>query len=173
MGMDVIGMNPKSEAGEYFRNNIWWWRRLAEYCLSQYPEIIKDDNDGWFTNSGYGLNATRSRKLGEALLEDLRKGVVQKAEKRYNEYIATLPASDCTLCDGSGIRSDEVGVSQQMPEKELDPNEVLALGRTHGWCNGCRGTGKVDHPETNYPFSAENVAEFARFLVECGGFRIY
>jgi hypothetical protein len=29
MGMDVYGKEPKSDKGEYFRNNVWWWRPLA------------------------------------------------------------------------------------------------------------------------------------------------
>ena len=26
MGMDVYGRNRCSKEGEYFRNNVWWWR---------------------------------------------------------------------------------------------------------------------------------------------------
>ena len=26
MGMDVYGLEPRKEKGEYFRNNVWWWR---------------------------------------------------------------------------------------------------------------------------------------------------
>ena len=33
MGMDVSGMNPSSETGEYFRNNVWWWRHLWNYSV--------------------------------------------------------------------------------------------------------------------------------------------
>ena len=32
MGMDVYGIAPTSERGEYFRNNVWWWRPLWDYC---------------------------------------------------------------------------------------------------------------------------------------------
>ena len=38
MGMDIFGLNPKSEFGKYFRNNIWWWRPMSmlihETCKS-------------------------------------------------------------------------------------------------------------------------------------------
>jgi hypothetical protein len=33
MGFDVYGKSARSEKGEYFRNNVWWWRPLAEYVL--------------------------------------------------------------------------------------------------------------------------------------------
>jgi hypothetical protein len=39
-------------------------------------------------------------------------------------------------------------------------------------CNACHGKGAVPHFATHYPFSEENVQEFAAFLRECGGFRI-
>jgi hypothetical protein len=28
MGMDVYGRNPTSEAGKYFRANVWSWRPI-------------------------------------------------------------------------------------------------------------------------------------------------
>ena len=39
MGMDVYGENPKNEKGEYFRNNVWWWRPLGDFVCSNYEEI--------------------------------------------------------------------------------------------------------------------------------------
>ena len=29
MGMDVMGVNPKNEKGEYFRANCWSWRPIC------------------------------------------------------------------------------------------------------------------------------------------------
>ena len=31
MGMDVYGIAPEKEWGEYFRSNVWWWRPLWDY----------------------------------------------------------------------------------------------------------------------------------------------
>ena len=33
MGMDVFGKNPTDEKGAYFRNNVWFWHPLWDYCL--------------------------------------------------------------------------------------------------------------------------------------------
>ena len=38
MGMDVIGLKPTSKEGEYFRNNVWWWGPLADYCMEVAPD---------------------------------------------------------------------------------------------------------------------------------------
>lgn len=31
MGMDLYGKKPLNPVGEYFRNNVWWWRPLAVF----------------------------------------------------------------------------------------------------------------------------------------------
>ena len=42
MGFDLSGLNPKNETGEYFRNNVWWWRPLAQYVLDE-TKVIPED----------------------------------------------------------------------------------------------------------------------------------
>ena len=59
-----------------------------------------------------------------------------------------------------------------MPEKELKPEVQILVGRTHGWCNGCDGVGTTESWLAGYPFSEENVKEFAEFLMDSGGFQI-
>ena len=39
MGMDVYGKNQTSEKGSYFRNNVWWWRPLWNYCEELHGDI--------------------------------------------------------------------------------------------------------------------------------------
>lgn len=50
MGMDVIGQSPVSERGEYFRNNVWWWHPLWEYCERLAPDLIPSDNLGHYND---------------------------------------------------------------------------------------------------------------------------
>lgn len=171
MGMDVIGVNPISERGEYFRNNVWWWRPLADYCLSNHNDIA-EKCEYWHSNDGDGLDGNDARTLGERLLEDLNQGRVAEWEQRHNEYRASLPRTDCTLCGTTGIRTDEVGVEHGMHDKELSPEVQILTGRTHGWCNGCQGVGTQENFMASYPFNADNVKEFAEFLLDCGGFQI-
>lgn len=171
MGMDVIGVNPKNEVGSYFRNNVWWWRPLAEFIEKQYPDIY-DNCQYWQSNDGDGLDEADSELLASYIRADLANGKVAKYEKTYNEWLASLPREACDLCDCTGIRTDKVGVEMGMPERELSPENQILLGRTHGWCNGCDGVGTKESWATSYPFSVENVREFADFLEGCGGFQI-
>ena len=170
MGMDVYGRNATSEKGEYFRNNVWWWRPLWNYCLEVAPELCGEvDGD---TNGGDGLDEDGAQQLSAILTERLATGHTFEYEDSYNKRLAALPQTDCSYCGATGIRTDKVGEEFGMPAKQLEEALAVLLGRTHGTCNGCGGEGKVASWEASYPFSAENVQEFAEFLEQSGGFSI-
>jgi hypothetical protein len=171
MGMDVYGKNAKNEKGEYFRNNVWWWHPLWDYCLNVHGDIAGTVEYG-HSNDGDGLDADEAYALGMRLMKDIEDGFTAEYETQYRERLASLPRTDCQWCEGTGIRTDLIGVENGMPTKELDEDDAILLGRSHGWCNGCRGEGKNDAWEANYPFSVENVREFAEFLLNSGGFEI-
>ncbi len=172
MGMDIYGVEPTTEKGEYFRNNWWWWRPLADYCLSQHGEIATNgcDAEYWHSNDGEGLDAETALELAKALRYDLKNGITAEYERKYREYLASIPRENCDWCGATGIRTDEVGVKMGMTTKELSPEVQILTGRIHGWCNGCDGVGTKESMSAEYPFSVENVAEFCEFLEGCGGF---
>lgn len=158
MGMDVYGKKALSEEGKYFRNNVWWWRPLANYCQRIAPAIASKCKH-WQTNDGAGLNAEDSVLLADALQAELDSGRTQIYEDQYRARLAAMPDEKCWLCGGTGVRSD-------IPLR--GPGTILG-GRQ---CNGCNGSGHRRPDETHYPFEAENVREFVTFLRACGGFEI-
>ena len=168
--MDVYGNNPISEKGEYFRNNVWWWRPLWDFCEEIAPELVSGVQG--HTNDGDGLDEEGAKALANILTISLSEGVVDTYEQKRNEYLASLPKEPCELCDSTGIRTDSVGVEHGMDVQVLSDAEASALGRTIGYCNGCSGLGWKDSWETHYPFSKVNVQEFAEFLADSGGFKI-
>ena len=55
MGMDVYGRNPDSEAGEYFRANVWSWRPIHSLVIELCSDLLdKDTIEGMGYNSGHG-----------------------------------------------------------------------------------------------------------------------
>ena len=170
MGMDVYGNAPTTESGEYFRNNVWWWRPLWSYCETVAGDLLADV-DGQ-TNSGDGLDADQAAVLAARLREEIDSGATAKYAAAYRHDLSLLPRENCRYCDATGIRTDEVGQNAGMPSRELDNAVAIAVGRSHGWCNACNGEGKVDDWRVSYPFSVENVQNFANFLFSCGGFKI-
>jgi hypothetical protein len=174
MGMDVMGNEPKSEVGKYFRNNVWYWRPLWNYCCEVAPDIIGEElaDIGHF-NDGAGLDAAQAEQLGNRLIAEFVSGQTEEAKRKYDLEISEIPLVDCTYCETTGIRTDGVGESMGMPTKELSEDKAIILGRTHGTCNACDGLGKREHYATSYPFDVDNVVEFARFCIDSGGFAIY
>lgn len=170
MGMDVYGKNPKSNAGEYFRRNVWGWRPLWDYCVDNYNDLVGEVSG--HTNDGDGLGNEGSLELARRIKEDLVSGKAKTYIDERNAYLADLPRPECDLCSGTGIRTDKVGVENGMPEQELEPELQVILGRSKGTCNGCRGEGKRDNFETWYSLDLDDLQEFAEFLENSGGFEI-
>lgn len=177
MGMDVYGRKPIDERGEYFRNNVWWWRPLADFITEQFPGIAAKCQY-WHSNDGDGLGAKASVKLADAIDEALASGMVDEYAKMHEERIAKIPREDCNLCDGTGIRTDEIGNRDIQPLRVIVESDQEEDGPPHprmgkvGWCNGCGGYGTRKSWESHYPFSVDNVREFSTFARYSGGFRI-
>jgi hypothetical protein len=183
MGMDVSGVAPASPKGEYFRNNVWWWGPLATYVQHVAPELT-GAYQYWHSNDGDGLDDVDSKLLAQILRSEIDSGRCQAYADQRAAELAALPRETCNLCDGTGVRTDEVGVAHGQPDMMILPSETrygLGDGLNHdhprygqkGWCNGCNGVGSRESIRASYGFSVENVREFAEFLQDCGGFEIW
>ena len=196
MGFDLTGLNPKnlhlkepkepdnlwelskekqdeyfdlrdkytSQSGTYFRNNVWWWRPLAHYVLEETLIIPEDRKESW----GYNDCSEVSKEEAEMIAKQLRYLIKTGHTKRYS---ANWEARRKTL----EVHNDKV-------EKELEEHcqEVYKkLGKTVA----PKDFPKKDHDkwekiyrkrnsDASYPFSIENVEEFAEFCENCGGFTI-
>ena len=171
MGMDVMGLNATSETGSYFRNNVWWWRPLWDYCMLIGKDIIPDDNLG-HSNDGWGLDAVSSRALASLLQAEIDSGRCLAYQIQYEKELAEMPDEECELCAGTGVRDDDIGKKMGQHTKYIQKEGHPRNGMM-GWCNGCDGTGHKRPFQTNYPFHVENVQEFVEFLRDCGGFSIH
>lgn len=159
MGMDVYGKNPKTPAGEYFRNNVWWWRPLAEYVCQVAPAIAQNCQY-WQSNDGDGLGARDSIKLAEVLQAEIDAGRTAEYAAAHTARLAAIPREPCRFCE-SGITTQKIA--------DTYPAYQTHVGKT---CIQCGGVGTVESGDAAYPFSVENVQEFIGFLRHCGGFKI-
>lgn len=158
MGMDVYGKQPTAEVGSYFRNNVWWWRPLWDYVEDVAPQLAERVEYG-HSNDGDGLGARDTVKLAAILTVELDAGRTAQYAVHYGARVEALPDEQCSLCGGSGTRTDDLAVANGWT--------------TQGGCNACKGTGSRRPMDTWYEFSAENVREFRDFLVASGGFEIW
>jgi len=142
MGFDVYGLNPKDRTGEYFRNNVWWWRRLADFVL-EHVELPKKEALYWHSNDGQEVSEASALRIAQFLKEALlnrRRHFrwVRESEERYLEMEK---------------RSAEQIVMTKLKDRGLKVEQVVP-------------------PESSYPFSWDNIERFARFCESSGGFRI-
>ena len=151
MGMDVYGNKPKSEKGDYFRNNVWWWRPLWNYCATSAPELIdKETYVSGTYNDGKGLNAMKAAKLGVKLLTLIEDGSCATYKRERDLWLEALEDDNCCVCNNN---------NRGHKKKE--------------GCFACKGKGTKDNWHKSYPFDVKNVEEFAKFLIDSGGFEIW
>ena len=72
----------QANPGAYFRNNVWWWRPLWDFCRYVAPELINDDLhiDG-HNNGGSGLNDEEAKELGVLLIKSFENGKYEEFER--------------------------------------------------------------------------------------------
>ena len=147
----------EENSGVYFRNNVWWWRPLWHFVTTASDNILteKDMEQGSW-NDGHKISKTKAGKIAKKLHSMIEGGRVKEYEDRYKKDLASLEQVDCDICDATGKR-------QEPPNTGAGDRE----------CNGCDGTGKKDDWAKSYPFSEENVREFANFCLNSGGFEIW
>jgi len=152
MGFDLHGLRPYNETGEYFRNNVWWWRPLWNYVSGKCIDILsKEDIEHGSYTDGWQIPIQKAREIAKRLKYLISCGEVEKYEKEYTKEQEELPDIPCDLCEATGERYDEI---------------------VQGKCNKCDGKGTVRPWTCSYPFSEDNVKEFAKFADESGGFDI-
>lgn len=145
MGMDVYGRNPKNEKGEYFRNNVWWWSPLWEFCCDVDPTLQKRVPRGWF-NDGDGLKTqTACTALAKKLRHSIESGYAEFFIGQFEFEKNDIALENCSYC------------------KEQPAND----------CSCCGGTGKAKPIQSSYRINLENINKFVDFLENCGGFEIW
>jgi len=181
MGMDVYGLKPKTEKGEYFRNNVWFWHPLWDYCcyiddslLAKVPYAHE--------NSGDGLNSTDSRKLGFNLLKSIETGVAEDYINLYYKNLESLSKEICSCCFQNLFDYFEYSnfVALATSEDSYDKTGEIPFpksnkskkGQPKQECPLCNGSGLKESFNKNYHINLQNISSFAEFLLDCGGFQI-
>ena len=156
MGFDLYAVKPinDSEEAGYFRNNVWWWRPLWNYIYEE--KLINDEQyeQGGY-NNGFIINKLQAQRMGIKLKHLVSQGKVKEYAEEYKKECDDLPDEPCPHCETTGKREWEEG-----------GKKVLKT------CNACHGKGSKRPWATCYPFSIDNVEEFANFCIASGGFSI-
>ena len=155
----------ESQSGTYFRNNVWWWRPLADYVI-RFTKVVSDkDAESWHFNDNHEVNDQDAKMIAQQLEHLISTGHTKKYAKEFE------------LLRKKAEKKNEV------VEKELQAfsESVKKKYNQPGWA-------PIDFPKKekqqwdrilqkrnsmgNYPFNLENVKEFAIFCKFSGGFTI-
>lgn len=85
MGFDIYGRKPSSDAGKYFRNNVWWWRPLRMLISLTCADILTIEE---MRKLGFNDGHLYSRKKAQAIASRL--GEIAADEKLLSSYEAKI-----------------------------------------------------------------------------------
>jgi len=166
MGFDLYSLGKhKSEKGEYFRNNVWWWRRLAQFVCEHTGVIEEKDKPEWQSNGGHEVNEEQAKQIAKQLKALIDNGTVAKGIKECEE--------DMKKAEENNVQVDKLHsmlrkkVEAETGKVNLAPADYPKDDHdTWSWIQA-----KYDYG-SSYPFTLENVKEFIEFCEESNGFRI-
>jgi hypothetical protein len=95
MGMDVYGINPKTNNGDYFRANVWYWRPLWQ-CVAYFCDDILSEEDierGTY-NDGYEYDETTALEISDKLENALKNGELHKFVEGREKFISEMEDKD-------------------------------------------------------------------------------
>lgn len=151
--------------GFYFRNNVWWWRPLAQYIIEQ-TKVITDQKkiEGFSYNDGIEISKEEAIQIAKQLKHLIKTGHTKKYEEEYM------------------LAYKKAELHNKKVQKELDSFQK-AMDKKHGKDIAPKDYPKEDYEKWNaiyskkdfnggYPFSEKNVKEFAEFAEQSGGFQI-
>ena len=151
--------------GDYFRNNVWWWRPLANYVIKYTGCVEEEDAQMWGENSGHEVDDETAKQIHNQLQVLIESGHTKKFEADYEKE--RLKAEKHNDKVEKELKKFCKIVEKRLGKTNLAPAEFP----------------KADHDEweriyhkrkwnASYPFSVENVKEFAEFCRFSGGFKI-
>ena len=166
MGFDLYSLgNHKTDKGEYFRNNVWWWRRLADFVVEKTGVIDEQDREHWQTNSGHEVSEEKAMQIAKQLKALIKDGTVSKVIHEVEGEMKVSEANNkhVELCHEM-LRKK---VEQEVGKTNIAPCDYPKDDHdTWDWIQSKYSYG------SSYPFTMGNVEEFIEFCEQSNGFRI-
>lgn len=151
------------QEGTYFRNNVWWWRPLAEY-VCKYTKVVNDDEktlEGWHTNGGFQVSEQDAIQIANQLDYLLKSGHTKKFQKAYNKLFKLAEFKNAKIQKKIDIL-DNKKMNKGIAPRDYNKKDKAEWDRL--W--NC-----MDRT-SSYPFNITNVKEFSKFCRASGGFEI-
>ena len=156
----------QSQAGTYFRNNIWWWRPLAHYVL-EYTKVIDDNKKKyWAYNDHHIVNDKDAQEIAKQLKYLIKSGHTKGFAIKWD--VKRKKLEDANEAIEKELSEFEREVCLKLNKKNLAPRDFPKKDFKE-WN---RIYNKKFFTINTYPFSEKNVESFAEFCENSGGFEI-
>ena len=166
MGFDLYSLgNHKNANGEYFRNNVWWWRRLADFVCEHTGVIAEEHKYFWQSNSGHEVDEETAKQIAKQLKALIKDGTVSKAIVEVEQEMEKAEKNNkfvdrCHEMLRAKVEADTGKTNLAPADYPKDDHD------TWDWIQSQYSYG------SSYPFTMENVEEFIEFCEQSNGFRI-
>ena len=162
---EIKDQYQKDNPGEYFRNNVWFWRPLWVFVCNNCADILnEDDMMGGESNSGYEISEHKAELIGRRLSALLADGTVDEVHRINALDRAKAKAHNDEIKEQQDEIRDKV---HKEHGKDVAPANYPEPYYTE-WHN----LQKQEQWSAHYPFDKENIEDFAKFCLESGGFEI-
>ena len=162
---EIKDQYQKDNPGEYFRNNVWFWRPLWVFVCNNCADILnEDDMMGGESNSGYEISEHKAELIGRRLSALLADGTVDEVDRISALDRAKAKAHNDEIKEQQNEIRDKV---HKEHGKDVAPANYPEPYYTE-WHN----LQKQEQWSAHYPFDKENIEDFAKFCLESGGFEI-
>ena len=151
--------------GDYFRSNVWWWRPLASYVIKYTGCVDEKDAEMWSTNDGHEVDDETAQQIHNQLQVLIESGHTQKFQDDYEKERAKAEKHNDKV-------EKELEKFCKSVEKKLGKTNVAPMNFPKADKEKWDEIWNKRKWSASYPFSVENVKEFAEFCRFSGGFKI-
>jgi len=154
-----------SQSGTYFRNNVWWWRPLADYVLRFTKVIPEDQWEVWGYTDCTEISQQDAEMISQQLDHLIKSGHCKAYADKFEKQRIKIEKQN----DKIEKELDKFckSVEKKLGKTNLAPNEFPEEDKKK-WDS----IYEKKNFNGNYPFSVDNVKEFSEFCKNSGGFTI-
>lgn len=167
MGFDLYSTGKhKNSKGEYFRNNVWWWRRLADFVFNYTKVVDEEDRDKWHFNDNHEVTKDEAEQIAKQLRHAIEHGVVDAYERKVKEEMEKADKYN------TRVQRLHDKLREKVIKDTQASSDIAPIDYPQPYKDKWDKIQSMYNYNANYPFSKSNVEEFIQFCENSNGFTI-
>ena len=151
--------------GIYFRNNVWWWRPLANFIIEKCDWLTEEQKERLHDNSGFEFSEHEAVTIADTLQKKVDDGTAAEREEVNRREMKVAEEWN------KGIHAQQEELEKEV-KKETGDAKLVPYDYPEHFKKKWDDLQKQIDRNDSYPFREANVKEFICFLRECGGFQV-